>query len=174
MRKQMMAAAGVAVLAAGVMAGIAPAQQTGAQQAGAQQAAPATTTAPATTAETLVAARQAGFRLMGANFGQLRAAAARGDDVKPLAGPARAIAGWARAMPGLFPAGATTPKSEALPSVWSDRAGFETAAGDLAREAMKLSDLAKAGDTPGFGAQLQVVGGTCGACHKKFKLEEKK
>ncbi len=155
MRNFMLAGAAATVLVAGV--------------AGAQQATPA-----APSAAELVAARQAGFRLMGANFGQLRGAVARGDDVKPLGGPARAIAGWARAMPALFPAGATTPQSEALPTVWSDRAGFETAAADLAREAMKLSDLAKAGDAPGFAAQLQVVGGTCGACHKKFKQEEKK
>lgn len=134
----------------------------------------AQTPAKAPSATELVAARQAGFKLMAADFVGLRAAIARGDDVKPLAFPAGAIAGWGKALPGLFPAGSATPESKALPSVWTDRAGFEAAAAKLAIEAGKLAELAKAGDTTGFAAQYQAVGGACKACHDKYRVEEKR
>lgn len=139
--------------------------------AGSGLAAPAETTA---SAEALVAARQAAFRLNLGNFLAMKAAIARGDDVKTLALPSGAIAGWARALPGLFPAGSTTPKSAALSTIWSDRAGFEAAAAAMATEAAKLNALAKAGDTAGVAAQYTVLGGTCAACHNKYKAEEKR
>lgn len=122
--------------------------------------------------EALVAARQAAFRLNVASFLGLKAAIARGDDVKTLALPAGAMAAWARAMPGLFPAGAITPQSKALPSVWSDRQGFEAAAADMALAAAKLNELAKAGDAAGVQAQFAVLGGTCAACHDKYRQPE--
>ncbi|OQW45658.1 MAG: hypothetical protein A4S16_00200 [Proteobacteria bacterium SG_bin6] len=134
----------------------------------------AQTPAKAPSAAELVAARQAGFRLMAADFVGLKAAIDRGDDVKRLAFPAGAIAGWGKALPGLFPAGSATPESKALPSVWSDRAGFEAAAAKLAIEAGKLAELAKAGDTTGFAGQYQAVGGACKACHDKYRVEEKR
>lgn len=127
----------------------------------------------APSADALVAARKAAFRLNAASFVSIKAAIERGDDVKALAFPAGAIAGWARALPGLFPAGSATPQSEALPTVWSDRAGFESAAAAMATEAAKLSALAKAGDKAGVAAQFAVLGGTCAACHKNFRAEEK-
>lgn len=125
-------------------------------------------------AEALVAARQAGFRLNLASFQAMKAAIARGDDVKTLALPAGAIGGWARAMPGLFPAGSATPLSKALPTIWSDRAGFDAAAADMATAAAKLADAAKAGDAAAFSAQYAVLGSTCGACHKKYRAEDKR
>lgn len=124
-------------------------------------------------AEAVVAGRQAAFRLNLASFLAIKAAIARGDDVKTLALPSGAIAGWARALPGLFPVGSTTSKSEALPTIWSDRPGFEAAAADMATAAAKLNALAKAGDSAGFAAQYAVLGGTCAACHTKYRAEEK-
>jgi len=134
----------------------------------------AQTPAKAPSAAELVAARQAGFKLMAASYVGLKAAIARGDDVKSLAFPAGTIAGWGKALPGLFPAGSTTTESKALPSVWSDRAGFEAAAARLATEAGKLAELAKAGDAAGFQAQYQALGGACKACHDKYRAEDKK
>lgn len=130
--------------------------------------------AEAPSAEALVAARQAAFRLNLASFLAVKAAIARGDDVKTLALPAGAMAGWAQAMPGLFPAGATTPQSKALPTVWSDRQGFEAAAANMAMAAAKLNELARAGDATGFQAQYAVLGGTCAACHDKYRQPEQR
>lgn len=125
-------------------------------------------------ADALVAARQAGFRLNFVSFAAMKAAIARGDDVKTLALPAGAIGSWARAMPALFPAGSATPQSKALPTIWSDRAGFDAAAADMAAAAAKLAEAAKAGDAAAFSAQYAVLGSTCGACHKKYRAEDKR
>jgi cytochrome c556 len=117
----------------------------------------------------IVAGRQAAFRLSGALVGQIKAGVDRGDDPKTLAFAARSLAGWAKAIPGMFPAGSTAANSGALPTIWSDRAGFEAKAADYAAAATKLADLAKAGDKPGFAAQFAVVGGTCKACHDSYR-----
>ncbi|MBY0520225.1 MAG: cytochrome c [Sphingomonas sp.] len=123
----------------------------------------------------VVGARQAAFKLSAAAFLGIKAGIARGDDVKTMAFPASALAGWAKSIPAMFPPASTTPASEALPTVWSDRPGFEAAAANMAAAATKLTELAKAGDTAGFAAQFGEVGKTCGACHTKYrKAEEKK
>jgi len=124
-------------------------------------------------ANSTIAGRQAAFRLSAALFGGMKGAIERGDDVTTQAFAARAITGWAKAIPGMFPAGTGGAPSNALPTVWSDRAGFEAKAADYAAAAAKLADLAKAGDKPGFAAQWKVVGDTCGACHSNFRKEDK-
>ncbi len=124
-------------------------------------------------ADQLIAARQAAFKLSGADFGGMKAVIDAKGDVKTQAFAARALAGWAKALPGLFPAGSDGGTTEALPTIWSDRAGFEKAAASLATEATKLADLAKAGDQPGFAAQWTVVRGTCSACHDTYRVPDK-
>ena len=94
-------------------------------------------------------------------------------DVKTQAFAAGAIAAWARALPGLFPAGSDGGTTKALPTVWSDRAGFEKAAATLATEAGKLADLAKTGDQAAFATQWGVVRGACSACHDKYRVADK-
>jgi cytochrome c556 len=126
------------------------------------------TTAADPTAD-IIAGRKAAFLLSGALFGQIKAGVDRGDDPKTLGFAARSLSGWAKAIPGMFPAGSTAANSDALPVIWSDRAGFEAKAADYAAAAAKLADLAKAGDKPGFAAQFAVVGGACKACHDTYR-----
>jgi len=116
-----------------------------------------------------IAGRQAGMLMSGALMGSIKGALDRGDDVKTLGFAARSIATWANAIPGLFPAGSDQGDTEAMPAVWSDRAGFEARAKAYADAAAKLADLAKAGDKDGFAAQFQVVRGTCNECHRVYK-----
>jgi len=122
----------------------------------------------------MVAARRAAFKLSAVDFLGIKAAIARGDDVKTLAFAAGALAGWGKVIPVMFPSGSTTPESEALPEIWSDRAGFEAAAANMAAASAKLAELAKAGDTAGFATQFGEVGKSCGACHTKFRKPEPK
>jgi len=124
-------------------------------------------------ADQLIAARQAGFKLQGAAFGGMKAVIDAKGDVKSQAFAAGAIAGWARAVPGLFPAGSDGGTTKALPTIWSDRAGFEKAAATLDTEASKLAALAKAGDQPGFAAQWLVVRNACSACHDTYRAPDK-
>lgn len=88
---------------------------------------------------------------------------------------AKKIAVYAKALPKWFPAG-TGPeagvKTAAKPEIWTQRADFETAAGKLAPEADKLVQVAETGDADALGAQMKAVGGTCGGCHKVFRVKD--
>jgi cytochrome c556 len=61
-----------------------------------------------------------------------------------------------------------------MAEIWRDRGGFEAAAANYAAQADKLSDLAKANDTEGFKAQLDVLAQACDACHGRFKAGDRR
>jgi cytochrome c556 len=117
----------------------------------------------------LVAARQAAYRLSAATFVSIKGAIDRGDTVEAQEAPARALAGWARALPAMFPPGSDAPPTQALPAVWSDRAGFEARAAAYAAAADRLAALAAAGDKLGFAAQWGEVRKRCAACHDGYR-----
>ncbi len=129
----------------------------------------ATWAAEASDPTPVIAGRQATFRLSGAVMGAMKGAIDRGDDVTTQAFAAGALANWAKALPGMFPAGSGVAPSKALPKIWSDRAGFEKAAADYGAAAAKLSGLAKTGDKPGFAAQWGELRKTCNACHEQYR-----
>ncbi len=137
--------------------------------------APAPGSAPTQTmaaAPDIVSARQAAFGLSSVVFGGMRPVIDAGGDVKPLTRGARMMARWARAMPVMFPAGSNIGRTGATAAVFSDRPGFEAAAARYAEAATNLSQLAAANDKAGFAAQYKVVGETCDACHKVYRLPE--
>ena len=121
-------------------------------------------------ADDLIEARQAGQDMLSGNFDGIRATLAAKGDVTKVADAAKAMARWARNLPTLFPPGTETlHNTHALPTVWSDHAGFIKAANDLADAADKLSALAKAGDAAGMAGQIKAVGAACGACHRTYR-----
>lgn len=130
------------------------------------------TPAAGLTPEQIVAARQSAYILSGGSFAAMKAAADSGADVKQLVFPARSLARWARTLPSLFPAGTNLPASKALPTVWSDRAGFEARAAAYADAARLLAETAQTGDRAAFLAQWTNVRGTCGACHDSFRRSD--
>ena len=135
----------------------------------AEEAAPAGTAA---TPEQIVAARQAAFNLTAASFGSMRGAVESGADVKPLAFAARGLNRWAGALPGMFPPGTNLPSSRALPTVWSDRAGFERQASAFQSATAQLLAAAQAGDKTAFAAAYKATGAACGSCHTPYRAEE--
>ena len=119
-----------------------------------------------------VAARQAAFKLSAAAFGGLKRAVDGGADVKTLGFPAGGIASWAKALPGMFPAGTDLANSDALPSVWSDRAGFLKAAAVYSAAADKMVAASKSGDSVAFAAAWGETGAACKACHTSYRKPE--
>ncbi|MBO9712319.1 cytochrome c [Sphingomonas sp.] len=117
----------------------------------------------------VVAGRQAAMRMSGALVGAMKGAVTRNEDVKGQGFAARSLAAWARAIPGMFPVGSGAGETEALPAVWSDRAGFEGKAATYAAAAGKLAEAAKAGDAAAFSAALGEVQGACKGCHDSYK-----
>ena len=78
--------------------------------------------------------RQAGQDLLSGTFAGIRAVVAAKGDVKTLEVPAKAMARWITQFPTQFPKGSEQGhNTKALPAVWSDNAGFQKAAIDLAR-----------------------------------------
>jgi cytochrome c556 len=74
-------------------------------------------------------------------------------------------------IPGLFPVGSDTgaTKTQALPTVWSDTAGFKAAAAKLgtdAKAAMAATDGAS------FAAAYKTVQGDCNACHMTYRAPQ--
>ena len=90
-----------------------------------------------------------------------------------LVGPPRPGYPWFILLPALFPAGTgagqSSVETKAKPEIWTNWSTFQSRASDYAAATAKLADLAKAGDTPGFTAQLDVVKKSCDACHSDFK-----
>ena len=114
--------------------------------------------------------RQAGQDLLSANFAGIRAVIAAKGDVKTLENPAKAMARWMKQFPTQFPPGSDKGHdTKALPAVWTDMAGFEKAATDMADAATKLAELAKAGDADGVAAQIKPLGDACAACHRTYR-----
>lgn len=70
----------------------------------------------------------------------------------------------------LFPAGSDK-DTKALPTVWSDMAGFQAAskAADAAYD--KLAVAAGSGDQAALATAFADTGKACGACHDKFRAK---
>ena len=117
----------------------------------------------------LIAVRRAGMALNAANFAGIRGVIAAKGDVKTLEAPAKAMARWIRIHPTLFPAGTDKGDTRALPTIWSDPAGFRKDAENLAVAAEKLAELAKAGDADGVAAAVKPIVDACNDCHKTYR-----
>ena len=97
-----------------------------------------------------------------------------------VADKAAAIAATAKQIPDLFPKGSgrgdlSDKETRALPAIWSDWPGFESASTVLVTEAGKLAEIAKTGDKTMIGEQFAKVGKeACGSCHKNFRGEKVK
>ncbi|ODT79741.1 MAG: hypothetical protein ABS76_19430 [Pelagibacterium sp. SCN 64-44] len=72
-------------------------------------------------------------------------------------------------LPLLFPEGSIVGDSEALPAVWERWDEF-VAIADATRDSAQAGlEAAKAGDTAGYTAALQAIGGSCNQCHQVFR-----
>jgi len=121
-------------------------------------------------ADAIIAGRQAAYDLMAGNGAAMKATVDGGLAVKPLLPGAKGMAAWARAIPGMFPAGTDTGhNTKALPAVWSDRAGFEKSAAALATAADKLVVSANADDKAAFATAFKETTDACGACHHDYR-----
>jgi cytochrome c556 len=125
-----------------------------------------------TPAADIVEARQAAMMLSGVAMGSIKAAIDAGQPIAGQRFPTRALARWAHAVPGAFPAGSGAEAgvpTNAKPEIWSDRAGFEAKAADYAAAADRLAELAAGDDPAAFAAQWTVVRASCQSCHDGYK-----
>jgi cytochrome c556 len=71
----------------------------------------------------------------------------------------------------LFPAGSDKGDTKALPTVWSDWAGFQAASKNADAAYDKLAVAAGSGDMAALTAAFGDTGKACGACHEKFRAK---
>ncbi|MET0067156.1 MAG: cytochrome c [Candidatus Thiodiazotropha sp.] len=68
-----------------------------------------------------------------------------------------------------FPTDSESDESDALPDIWLDFDDFKSKYQDLREAAKALNSAVAGGDKDAIGAALKKTGGTCKACHKKYK-----
>lgn len=120
---------------------------------------------------TLVAIRQAGYALQGANLSDIaRALQSGATEMKPFKDNAEAILKWSKIIPALFPPG-TDHDTKALPAVWADRPGFEKAAAALTAAAEALLKAADASDTAAFVTAFNATATACKGCHRTYRAK---
>lgn len=128
----------------------------------------------ATAAET-IAARQQGYKQMGAAFKGLNDELRAGSpDKAKLVAYAKTMHTQALLVPRWFPKG-TGPeagvKTKAKPGIWAEPARFATLSRNLATETAKLQTAAASGDLNALRAQVRATGGACKACHDSYRAE---
>lgn len=126
----------------------------------------------------IVATRIAGFREVGAAFkninDELRSSTPQTYVVQI---SARQIRDYARQHYGWFPAGSGPKpgvKTAARPEIWSQPAAFKAAQDGFARQANAFATAATSGDVAKMRAQAKALGQTCSACHRSFRIEERR
>jgi cytochrome c556 len=88
---------------------------------------------------------------------------------------AQEIRNHAQEVANWFPAG-TGPesgvKTDATAKIWTDQPGFTAVAATFNTEAGKLADLTVADDLAAIGAQAQIAGAACKACHDAYRMKK--
>ena len=75
------------------------------------------------------------------------------------------------ALPALFPAGSDKGDTKALPTIWTDMAGFKAANKAEGDAITALQAAAGTGDLAKVGEAFGNVGKACGGCHEKFRAK---
>ncbi len=75
------------------------------------------------------------------------------------------------AFGNMFPAGSDKGETKALPTIWSDSAGFKAAGAASIAAYDKLAVAAGSGDMAALTAAFGDAGKTCGACHDKYRVK---
>ncbi|HYD05031.1 MAG TPA: cytochrome c [Reyranella sp.] len=91
-------------------------------------------------------------------------------DVKPVVQSAAKLKTLEAAFVKMFPAGSDK-DTKALPTVWSDSAGFMAASKAVDAAYDKLAVAAGSGDLAAVTAAFGETGKACGACHDKFRAK---
>jgi cytochrome c556 len=68
---------------------------------------------------------------------------------------------------GLFPEGSGGGETRAKAEIWSDRAGFDKAMKDAQAAATAMAAVTAEAD---YVAAMKTLGGSCKACHDKYRL----
>ena len=126
-------------------------------------------TAPALAQGDVIAARRDGLKGVARQMEGIKAVVDQRGDPRATGVAIGDMIGFFEGFPARFPAGSGSGDTRALPAIWTDRAGFEGANGNMLTQLRALQAAANAGDQAAFGAAFQQTGATCGACHRPYR-----
>lgn len=141
----------------------------------AQSAAPATLP-NGMTVKAQIEARQAGFKELGKAFKTISDQLRSGNPDMSIIQPAAAsVPEITKDIGSWFPAG-TGPesgvKTEALAAIWEKPEDFALKVGNFQTAATALVAASQTGDAAAITAAFRATGGTCGACHDNYRLDD--
>ena len=128
-----------------------------------------TIAAPAWAQGDVIAARRDGLKGVARQMEGIKAVVDQRSDPRASAASIAEMIRFFEGLPARFPAGSGSGDTRALPAIWTDRAGFETANTNMVNQLRTLQAAASAGDQAGFAAAFQQTGATCGACHRPYR-----
>lgn len=120
-------------------------------------------------AQDVITARRDGLKRMGQHLEGIKAVSDSRGDPRPLVARIDQMITFFDGLPARFPEGSGTGNTRALPTIWSDRAGFERANADMIAQLRVLRAAADAGDPAALTAAFRQTGATCGACHRPYR-----
>ena len=125
---------------------------------------------PGTAAEELIATRQADMAIQTSLLEAIMMAIGADADILSLKDAAEAIEALGTAIPELFPEGTERGhNTRARPAVWSDRAGFEKAAANLAEAARRMANAAATDNRTEFAKANLATVAACSTCHMAYR-----
>lgn len=117
----------------------------------------------------VIAERRAGLKRMGEAMTAMKVVADARAPGTQFAAQIDDMIGFYQRLPTLFPAGSGAGDTKALPTVWSENAGFRTAAAEVVTRLQALRTAAASGDGGAFQDAWRAVGPACGACHRTYR-----
>ena len=120
-------------------------------------------------AQDVITQRREGMRAEGRQMEAIKAVLDARGDSREVAERADTIAGFYRNLQALYPPGSDTGPTRALPTIWSDAAGFEAARIRIVTDLATLRAAAVTGDAAAMNAAYQQVGAACAGCHRAYR-----
>lgn len=121
--------------------------------------------AGAAAAQDVITQRREGMRAEGRQMEAIKAVLDARGDTRPLVERVDAIAVFYRNLQALYPPGSDTGPTRALPTIWSNPAGFEGNRTAIVAALGTLRTAVASGDLAASTAAFGQVGAACGACH---------
>src|ERR1700748_2648403 len=119
----------------------------------------------------VIKARQENRKATGPEMRAIKAVIDAKGDLKQIGPHAAKLKELELAFDHMFPAGSDKGETKALPTVWSDNAGFQTASADASAAYDKLAVAGGSGDMAAPTAAFGDVGKPCGPCHTKYRAK---
>lgn len=117
----------------------------------------------------VITIRKDGFKGMESNLEAIQRIVEGRQPTAGAVAPARAVAAHAPQIVTLFPPGSDAGDTRAMPTIWSDRVGFERVASAFVTQANALVAAAEGGDPAQLASALQATGQACLACHRGYR-----